>query len=918
MPLSSPGVSGPYHYSERDARCGVDDEERVWPLDSLDLLDKLGTPVWLAIASAHSDSTSPGGFQNTVRPIYQNAACKRSLGSFRSQGDIKLRLNNQTLPEKQNRKDLYKQLLPGTVHRSWVQAQSLLSPVFDGLPEDQRHLTLLQQVLKVETSPGLVETCQLNQVEQVASEESARLAAMHHLGPIHTFMFSQTGRLLMANKRGRERYVHLNNGADICLLDLFQQGVYTDMQTTPEAAFEEAMRHIFVQKEEVHRFAMPNTSRKHPNKARWTLFEMWPINDPVTGHPAVLTKLYNVTQQKQMEAELQTQKEALARQLQQLEEQKQQLEHYNATIQEEKDSLLQQNTSLTERLEAVVTEKRPSHQFDGQTPIDKTLDLLQNLIMGRTPDNEETVALFHLLSQANVDLRQPVSLEEQLMEDNDMDADVGLAMVQLLKGNTSRSPPPPTSSSSGGIELPSSPSTPQEMYSRSRARRSSMVSTSSITSEASLDVELEFGMTACITLQVERMLQDAEKNWQFNMFKFAEETNGNHLSVLTFHYIKTAGLCSRFNLNEAKLSRFLCRIERGYLNNPYHSSLHVASVVQMMHMIMHHGGLLRRRVFDELMILACYISAAVHDYEHGGVNNDFLIQTRDRLAVTYNDISPLENHHLAAAARLMSEPKYRFTDGLSRADHRTLRTAVIEQVLGTDMKKHFNILSRFQNLYQRSTTTSSRSGSRELKENTFQRRDTTSSRSSSMELPEDLPHRAPPRHSIDIRQNTSSRHSVDISRAHSVRPSGAAAGQSSQLARGSTSSSDNSVWDNVSEENKGIIRQVALKCADIGHLAATPDVHKRWAYLLEEEFFLQGDREKQLGMAVSPLMDRQNKGGITRSQLSFFSIVGIPLFKSMTDIFEETRPMLQGVMENYKAWEKDAAMASTPFASPRP
>lgn len=69
------------------------------------------------------------------------------------------------------------------------------------------------------------------------------------------------------------------------------------------------------------------------------------------------------------------------RQLQQLEEQKQQLEHYNATIQEEKDSLLQQNTSLTERLEAVVTEKRPSHQFDGQTPIDKTLDLLQNLIM---------------------------------------------------------------------------------------------------------------------------------------------------------------------------------------------------------------------------------------------------------------------------------------------------------------------------------------------------------------------------------------------------------------------------------------------------------------------------------------------------------------------------------------------------------
>ena len=33
--------------------------------------------------------------------------------------------------------------------------------------------------------------------------------------------------------------------------------------------------------------------------------------------------------------------------------------------------------------------------------------------------------------------------------------------------------------------------------------------------------------------------------------------------------------------------------------------------------------------------------------------------------------------------------------------------------------------------------------------------------------------------------------------------------------------------------------QMLLKCADIGHLAAAPKTHKRWAYQLEEEFFLQ-------------------------------------------------------------------------------
>lgn len=33
--------------------------------------------------------------------------------------------------------------------------------------------------------------------------------------------------------------------------------------------------------------------------------------------------------------------------------------------------------------------------------------------------------------------------------------------------------------------------------------------------------------------------------------------------------------------------------------------------------------------------------------------------------------------------------------------------------------------------------------------------------------------------------------------------------------------------------------QMVLKCADIGHLAASPRTHRRWAFQLEEEFFRQ-------------------------------------------------------------------------------
>lgn len=60
---------------------------------------------------------------------------------------------------------------------------------------------------------------------------------------------------------------------------------------------------------------------------------------------------------------------------------------------------------------------------------------------------------------------------------------------------------------------------------------------------------------------------------------------------------------------------------------------------------------------------------------------------------------------------------------------------------------------------------------------------------------------------------------------------------------------------------------MVLKCADIGHLAASVATHKRWAYQLEEEFFRQGDKEREVGLPVSPLMDRTQSGGMTRSQV---------------------------------------------------
>ena len=78
----------------------------------------------------------------------------------------------------------------------------------------------------------------------------------------------------------------------------------------------------------------------------------------------------------------------------------------------------------------------------------------------------------------------------------------------------------------------------------------------------------------------------------------------------------------------------------------------------MTHLLLHQGGV--AEVMTDNQIYATYYAALVHDFEHLGVNNDYLIKSFHPLAVMYNDISPLENHHLAAAVRVMLRPECMF------------------------------------------------------------------------------------------------------------------------------------------------------------------------------------------------------------------------------------------------------------------
>lgn len=125
-------------------------------------------------------------------------------------------------------------------------------------------------------------------------------------------------------------------------------------------------------------------------------------------------------------------------------------------------------------------------------------------------------------------------------------------------------------------------------------------------------------------------MQDAESNWQFDIFEFARQTPGQTLSLLACYLYQQSGFIQQFGLDQVKLRKYVQKIESGYSSsNPYHNNVHAASVLQLSHMILFYGGLPEAVMLPEIK-MSTYWSAIVHDYEHGGLNNDFLIKTGHR------------------------------------------------------------------------------------------------------------------------------------------------------------------------------------------------------------------------------------------------------------------------------------------------
>lgn len=175
------------------------------------------------------------------------------------------------------------------------------------------------------------------------------------------------------------------------------------------------------------------------------------------------------------------------------------------------------------------------------------------------------------------------------------------------------------------------------------------------------------------------------------MIEVAEETG--HALPLT-GFVLLSGVVSEWGCQPSRLTNFLMSCESQHQENPYHNQRHAAMVAHATAWLANTVGALSK--CDSVEKATLYVAALCHDLGHPGRTNQFFVSSHDPLAIVYNDISCLENLHCCLCFRTLQREENNVFYYLDNEHFRFVRSKLIETILATDMKQHFETISRLR------------------------------------------------------------------------------------------------------------------------------------------------------------------------------------------------------------------------------
>jgi hypothetical protein len=264
-------------------------------------------------------------------------------------------------------------------------------------------------------------------------------------------------------------------------------------------------------------------------------------------------------------------------------------------------------------------------------------------------------------------------------------------------------------------------------------------------------------------------------------------------------------------ISTGKFLNFAKTIQANYKKVQYHNKTHGADVAQTLYSFLMKGDWMARGQMDNIDLFSMIIAGCVHDYEHPGFNAAFLMKTNDKLAVRYNDISVLENHHVAATFEVINLTENNIMEKMPLEEKKDVRRMMIEMILSTDMSKHFADLGKFKS-------------------------------------------------------------------------------------RVSASNFD------PAEGDKQICMNMGMHIADISNPSKTWEISLKWTEWLYDEFFAQGDKERDLGMQISDLMDRTTIN-IAKSSIGFVDVIVEPAYVAFEMFQSHLKQNIDNIKINKKKWQ---------------
>ncbi|XP_043200847.1 cAMP-specific 3',5'-cyclic phosphodiesterase 4C-like isoform X1 [Amphibalanus amphitrite] len=315
--------------------------------------------------------------------------------------------------------------------------------------------------------------------------------------------------------------------------------------------------------------------------------------------------------------------------------------------------------------------------------------------------------------------------------------------------------------------------------------------------------------------ELEKALEDLDK-WNVDIFRIAELSNNQPLTCVMYNIFMDRDLLATFKIPSSTFVTFMLTLESHYLREvSYHNRTHAADVVQSTSVLLRSPAL--ETVFTALEELAALFASAIHDVDHPGLTNQYLVNTSSELALMYNDESVLENHHLAVAFKLLQNDNCDIFASLSRKQRLSLRKMVIDMVLATDMSKHMSLLADLKTMVE----TQKVAGSGLL------------------------------------------------------------------------------LLDNYNDRIQ--VLQSMVHCSDLSGPTRPLETYRRWVALVMEEFFHQGDRERENGLDISPMCDRYN-ATVEKSQVGFIDYIVHPLWETWADLVYPDAQHILDTLEDNRDW----------------